>query len=127
MLVFLTDVPGAYLIAHHKDWPILLPIIVALLPLAASLLYIRDILRWIRGMDELHRQITLASFGFATAMDIATEAIDRLHSTAHSHHRIIVVELMGNRSGWLALGAGIAGGADVILIPEIPYNEETIA
>ncbi len=66
--------------------------------------------------------MTDATFGFATALDIATEAIDRLHSTAHSHHRIIVAEIMGHRAGWLALGAGIAGGADVILIPEIPYQ-----
>jgi hypothetical protein len=65
MLVFLTDIPGAYLIAHHKDWPIILPIIIALLPLAASLLYVRAIVQWIRGMDELHRQITQAAFGFA--------------------------------------------------------------
>jgi 6-phosphofructokinase 1 len=71
--------------------------------------------------------MTDATFGFATAMDIATETIDRLHSTAHSHHRIIVAEIMGHRSGWLALGAGIAGGADVILIPEIPYDVEQIA
>ncbi len=61
------------------------------------------------------------------ALDIATEAIDRLHSTAHSHHRIIIAEIMGHRAGWLTLGAGIAGGADVILIPEIPYNVEKIA
>lgn len=67
------------------------------------------------------------SFGFDTALNIATEAIDRLHSTAHSHHRIIVVELMGHNAGWLALGAGLAGGADVILIPEIPYQVEKIA
>jgi len=60
-------------------------------------------------------------------MGIATEAIDRLHSTAHSHHRIIVCEVMGHNAGWLALGAGIAGGADVILIPEIPYRAEKIA
>jgi 6-phosphofructokinase 1 len=66
--------------------------------------------------------MTDASFGFDTALGIATEAIDRLHSTAHSHHRIIVVELMGHRAGWLTLSAGIAGGADVILIPEIPYS-----
>ena len=66
--------------------------------------------------------MTDATFGFATAMDIATETIDRLHSTAHSHHRIIVAEVMGHRAGWLTLGAGIAGGADVILIPEIPYD-----
>ncbi|MGA7180502.1 MAG: ATP-dependent 6-phosphofructokinase [Thiobacillaceae bacterium] len=71
--------------------------------------------------------LTETTFGFDTALGIATDAIDRLHSTAHSHHRIIVVEIMGHRAGWLALGAGIAGGADVILIPEIPYNVETAA
>ncbi|HTV39870.1 MAG TPA: ATP-dependent 6-phosphofructokinase [Candidatus Sulfotelmatobacter sp.] len=71
--------------------------------------------------------LTDSTFGFSTALDIATEAIDRLHSTAHSHHRIIVAEVMGHRAGWLTLGAGIAGGADVILIPEIPYNIEKIA
>jgi len=71
--------------------------------------------------------LTDATFGFATALEIATEAIDRLHSTAHSHHRIIVAEVMGHRAGWLTLGAGLAGGADVILIPEIPYRVERIA
>ena len=71
--------------------------------------------------------MTDTSFGFATAMDIATETIDRLHSTAHSHHRIIVAEIMGHRAGWLTLGSGIAGGADVILIPEIPYDVEKIS
>ncbi len=71
--------------------------------------------------------LTDVTFGFDTALGIATEAIDRLHSTAHSHHRIIVVEIMGHRAGWLALGAGIAGGADVILIPEIPYDVEIVA
>jgi 6-phosphofructokinase 1 len=70
---------------------------------------------------------TDATFGYATALDIATDAIDRLHSTAHSHHRIIVVEIMGHRAGWLTLGAGIAGGADVILIPEIPYTVQSVA
>ncbi|MDP2135888.1 MAG: ATP-dependent 6-phosphofructokinase [Sulfuritalea sp.] len=70
---------------------------------------------------------TDSTFGFDTALGIATEAIDRLHSTAHSHHRIIVVEIMGHRAGWLALGAGIAGGADVILIPEIPYDVDSVA
>lgn len=70
---------------------------------------------------------TDVTFGFDTAMEIATEAIDRLHSTAHSHHRIIVVEVMGHNAGWLSLGAGIASGADVILIPEIPYDREIIA
>ncbi len=71
--------------------------------------------------------LTDVSFGFDTALGIATDAIDRLHSTAHSHHRIIVVEVMGHNAGWLALGAGLAGGADVILIPEIPYDVEAIA
>jgi ATP-dependent phosphofructokinase / diphosphate-dependent phosphofructokinase len=71
--------------------------------------------------------MTDVTFGFHTAMEIATEAIDRLHSTAHSHHRIIVVEVMGHNAGWLALGAGLAGGADVILIPEIPYDLEAVA
>jgi 6-phosphofructokinase 1 len=71
--------------------------------------------------------MTDVSFGFDTALGIATEAIDRLHSTAHSHHRIIVVEVMGHNTGWLALGAGIAGGADVILIPEIPYDPRKVA
>lgn len=70
---------------------------------------------------------TDATFGFDTALGIATDAIDRLHSTATSHHRVIVVEIMGHRAGWLALGAGIAGGADVILIPEIPYSIDSVA
>ena len=67
------------------------------------------------------------TIGFDTALNIATEAIDRLHSTAHSHHRIIVVEIMGHNAGWLTLGAGVAGGADVILIPEIPYDINQVA
>jgi 6-phosphofructokinase 1 len=67
------------------------------------------------------------SFGFHTALGIATRAIDRLHSTATSHSRIIVVETMGHRAGWLALEASIAGGADVTLIPEIPYEIEKVA
>lgn len=71
--------------------------------------------------------MTDTSIGFDTALGIATEAIDRLHSTAHSHHRIVVAEVMGHRAGWLALGAGIAGGADVILIPEIPYDVRKVA
>ncbi|HYK89073.1 MAG TPA: ATP-dependent 6-phosphofructokinase [Acidobacteriota bacterium] len=71
--------------------------------------------------------MTDVTFGFDTALTIATEAVDRLHSTAHSHHRIVVVEIMGHKAGWLALGAGIAGGADVILIPEIPYDVEKVA
>lgn len=71
--------------------------------------------------------MTDVTFGFHTAMEIATEAMDRLHSTAHSHHRIIVVEVMGHNAGWLALGAGMASGADVILIPEIPYDVKVIA
>jgi 6-phosphofructokinase 1 len=70
--------------------------------------------------------MTDATIGFATALEISTEAIDRLHSTAYSHHRIIVAELMGHRVGWLTLGAGLAGGADVILVPEIPYEVDSI-
>jgi 6-phosphofructokinase 1 len=70
--------------------------------------------------------LTDITFGFDTALGIAAEAIDRLHSTATSHRRIIVVEIMGHRAGWLALGAGIAGGADVILIPEIPYDIDKV-
>lgn len=71
--------------------------------------------------------LTDNSFGFSTALEIATEAIDRLHSTAHSHHRVIIAEIMGHKAGWLALGAGISGGADVILLPEIAYSVESIA
>jgi 6-phosphofructokinase 1 len=67
------------------------------------------------------------TFGYDTALGIAVEAIDRLHSTASSHHRIIVVEIMGHNTGWLTLGAGISGGADVILIPEIPYDTGIVA
>ncbi len=70
---------------------------------------------------------TDVTFGFDSGMRIATEAIDRLHTTATSHHRIIVCEIMGHDAGWLALGSGIAGGADVILIPEIPYDLEAVA
>ena len=70
---------------------------------------------------------TDVTFGFDSAMTIATDAIDRLHTTATSHHRIIVCEIMGHDAGWLTLGAGIAGGADVILIPEIPYDLEVVA
>ncbi len=70
--------------------------------------------------------LTDATIGFDTALGIAAEALDRLHSTAHSHHRIIVAEIMGHRAGWLTLGAGIGGGADVVLIPEIPYDIDKI-
>jgi len=69
---------------------------------------------------------TDVTFGFDTALQIATEAIDRLHTTAESHHRILVVEVMGRNVGWIALYAGIAGGGDVILIPEIPFDIDEI-
>ncbi|MFA5087466.1 MAG: ATP-dependent 6-phosphofructokinase [Candidatus Omnitrophota bacterium] len=62
------------------------------------------------------------AFGFDTAVNIATECIDRLHTTAESHHRIMVIEVMGQYTGWIALEAGIAGGADIILVPEIPVD-----
>ena len=65
---------------------------------------------------------TDVSFGFDTAVDIATEAIDRLHSTASSHKRVMVIELMGHRAGWITLFAGMAGGADIILIPELGFD-----
>ena len=66
------------------------------------------------------------TFGFYSAVDIATDVIDRIHTTATSHGRIFIIELMGHKAGWLTLYAGIAGGADVILIPEIPYNIDRI-
>lgn len=70
---------------------------------------------------------TDVTFGFHTAVDIATDVIDRLHTTACSHGRTMVVEIMGNKAGWLTLNAAIAGGADAIVIPEIPYNIEVLA
>ncbi|HZU61823.1 MAG TPA: 6-phosphofructokinase [Solirubrobacteraceae bacterium] len=69
---------------------------------------------------------TDVTFGFDTALSIATEAIDRLHTTAESHNRILIVEVMGRTAGWIALHSGIAGGADVILIPEIPFDIEDV-
>ena len=69
---------------------------------------------------------TDVTFGFNTAVDIATEAIDRLHSTATSHRRVMVIELMGHNAGWIALHAGMAGGADVIVLPELEYREQVI-
>jgi phosphofructokinase-like protein len=70
---------------------------------------------------------TTNPFGFDTAVSFATEAIDRLHTTAEAHHRVMVVEVMGRYAGWIALYSGLAGGADVILIPEIPFDVEKIA
>lgn len=67
------------------------------------------------------------TFGFDSAVNIATEAIDRLHSTANSHKRIMLIEVMGHNAGWIALYSGVAGGGDVILIPEIPYKEAKVA
>ncbi len=66
------------------------------------------------------------TFGFDTALTTATEAIDKLHTTAESHHRVMVLEVMGRYTGWIALESGLAGGADVILIPEIPYNMDVV-
>ncbi len=70
---------------------------------------------------------TEISFGFLTAVATATDALDRLHSTADSHHRVIVCEVMGRNAGWIALTAGVASGSDMVLMPEIPYDEENIA
>ncbi|MGD0281539.1 MAG: ATP-dependent 6-phosphofructokinase [Dissulfurispiraceae bacterium] len=69
---------------------------------------------------------TVVTFGFDTAVSIATEAIDRLHSTAKSHERVLVVEVMGRHAGWIALNSGVSGAADVILIPEIPFDIQKI-
>ncbi len=66
------------------------------------------------------------TFGFDTAVNIATEAIDRLHTTAESHHRVLVVEVMGRHAGWIALHSGIAGGASAVLIPEVPFDVEAV-
>ena len=70
---------------------------------------------------------TTMTFGFDSAVAFATDAIDRLHSTAHAHHRVMVVEVMGRYAGWIALYAAIAGGADVVLIPEIPFDLEKVS
>jgi phosphofructokinase-like protein len=69
---------------------------------------------------------TLATFGFESAVSCAVDALDRLHSTAESHNRVMVLEVMGRYAGWIAVTAGLAGGADVILIPEIPFNYDSI-
>jgi len=69
---------------------------------------------------------TELTFGFQSAVDVATEALDRLHTTASAHHRVMVAEVMGRYAGWLALHAGVAGGADVILIPEIPFDWDAV-
>jgi ATP-dependent phosphofructokinase / diphosphate-dependent phosphofructokinase len=74
--------------------------------------------------NDIHA--TEQCFGFDTAMAYATDAVDRLHTTAESHDRVMVVEVMGRHAGWIALGAGIAGGADAILIPEIPFQFEPL-
>ncbi len=73
--------------------------------------------------DIMHTDIT---FGFTTAVQTATECLDKIHTTAASHHRVMVVELMGRNAGWLTLHAGLASGADVILIPEIPYDLDSV-
>ena len=70
---------------------------------------------------------TELTFGFITALDIATDALDRLHTTAESHERVMILEVMGRHAGWIALHSGIAGGADVILIPEIPFTMQSVA
>ncbi len=69
---------------------------------------------------------TDVTFGFDTALHVASEAIDRLHTTAESHNRILVVEVMGRHAGWIALHSGVAGGADVILIPEMPFDIDEV-
>lgn len=86
------------------------------------------------GLNILHMPKTIdndiwgtdMTFGFQSAVDIATSAIDQIHTTASSHGRVFIVEVMGHKVGWLTLYAGIAGGADIVLIPEIPYNTEKV-
>ena len=86
------------------------------------------------GLNVIHLPKTIdndiwgtdMTFGFQSAVDIATTAIDQIHTTASSHNRVFIVEVMGHKVGWLTLHAGIAGGADIILIPEIPYDEEKV-
>jgi ATP-dependent phosphofructokinase / diphosphate-dependent phosphofructokinase len=73
----------------------------------------------IRGTD--------VTFGFDTAVEIATEGIDRIHTTAQAHHRVMIIEVMGRNAGWIALHSGVAGGGDIILIPEIPYDLDIIS
>ncbi len=70
---------------------------------------------------------TEITFGFDSALSIATEGIDRIHTTAQSHHRVMIVEVMGHRSGWVALYSGVAGGGDILLIPEIPYEVDIVS
>src|SRR5205814_9451847 len=72
-------------------------------------------------------EATAATFGFDSAVDVVVDGLDRLHTTATSHRRVIVVEVMGRHAGWIALHGGIAGGADIILIPEIPFDYDRIA
>jgi 6-phosphofructokinase 1 len=74
--------------------------------------------------NDLHG--TIMTFGFDSAVACATDALDRLHTTAESHNRVMVLEVMGRYAGWIALYAGVAGGADVILIPEIPFSYESV-
>src|SRR5439155_19163948 len=69
---------------------------------------------------------TELTFGFMPAIDIATEALDRLHTTAASHDRVMILEVMGRNTGWIALHAGLAGSADIILIPEIPFSFDSL-
>ena len=69
---------------------------------------------------------TDVTFGFHSAVDIGTEVIDRIHTTANSHSRVMVIEIMGNKAGWLTLYSGIAGGADIILLPEVPYDIQVV-
>src|SRR5438045_9633789 len=68
----------------------------------------------------------MMTFGFDSAVACATDAVDRLHSTAESHRRVMVLEVMGRYAGWIAIYSGLAGGADVILVPEIPFNYESV-
>jgi 6-phosphofructokinase 1 len=94
----------------------------------ANKFWLKRKLKWVGVPKTIDNDIygTDRTFGFHTAMEIATEALDRLQTTATSHHRVMVLETMGRNAGWIALEAGLASGADVILIPEIPFTVEAI-
>ena len=105
MLVFLTDLPGAYLIGQHTDWPVALRAVIALIPLLLSLMYVRSTARWVRGMDELHRRVSLEAFLFATVMYLFLTA---------------AWLLFGNAGVWSAVA-----GATGLHLERVPFAQAT--
>jgi ATP-dependent phosphofructokinase / diphosphate-dependent phosphofructokinase len=118
-----------WVIKHYKEWR--LDAIIAIggdgtMNIAQKLIDMGMNIVGVPKTIDNDLEATDLTFGYDTALYIATEAIDRLHTTASSHHRVMIVEVMGRYTGWIALGAGLAGGADVILIPEIPFGWQSI-